>query len=173
MEFRYPFREPRIKTAIAHTARHRHLAPMKYLPALAALFLSLVAARADQTADQSELLRLEKTGAAAIISADLKALGEFFSADWKIVDSDASMMEREQLFKAMKDGVLTFASYEQSELEVRIYGDAAVVIGTGKSKGAWNGESFKSHERFTDVFIRREGKWLCVSTHTSEFPEGK
>ena len=82
-------------------------------------------------------------------------------------------MDREQLFKAMKDGALTFASYEQSALEVRIYGDAAVVIGTGKSKGAWNGEAFTSHERFTDVFIRREGKWLCVSTHTSEFPEGK
>ena len=146
---------------------------MKYLAALAALFLSLTAVHADQTADQSELLRIENTGAAAIVAGDLKALGEFFSADWKIVDTAASTMDREQLFKAMKDGTLTFSSYEQSELEVRIYGDAAVVIGIGKSKGAWKSDAFTSHERFTDVFIRREGKWLCVSTHTSEFPEGR
>ena len=149
------------------------MTPMKNLLALAALLLSIVPVRADETADQTELLRLEKTGAAAIVSADIKALGEFFSPDWKIVDSDASMMDRERLFKEMKAGALTFASYDQGDLEVRIYGDAAVVIGTGKSKGAWNGESFTSHERFTDVFIRRDGKWRCVSTHTSEFPEGK
>ncbi len=95
---------------------------------------------------------------AALVTADLKAVGDFFAPDWKLVASDASMMNREQLFKAMEAGLLKFASYEQSELEVRVYGDAAVVIGTGKSKGEWKGESFNTKERFTDVFIRRDGK---------------
>jgi ketosteroid isomerase-like protein len=71
----------------------------------------------------------------------------------------------------MGAGLLKIASYEQSDLEVRIYGDTAVVIGTGKSKGEWKGESFGSKERFTDVFVRQDGKWHCVSTHTSDFPD--
>lgn len=149
---------------------------MKNLFALLAssvFLLSMLAARADQTADQTELLRLEKEGAAAIVAADFKTLGEFFAADWKIVDSAASMMNREQLFKTMGAGLLKFASYEQSDLEVRIYGEAAVVIGTGKSKGEWKGESFGSKERFTDVFVRQDGKWRCVSTHTSDFPDSQ
>ena len=132
-----------------------------------------VTVAADQTADQTEILRLEKDGASAIVAAALKALGDFFSADWKIVDSEAAMMDREQLFKVMKAGLLKFSSYDESDLEVRVYGDAAVVIGTGKGKGEWNGESFTTKERFTDVFVRLDCKWRCVSTHNSAFPEGK
>ena len=141
------------------------------LIASSALFLPISAAHADQATDQAELLRLEKEGVTAIVAADLKTLGDFFAPDWKMVASDASMMNREQLFKAMGAGLLKFASYEQSELEVRVYGDAAVVIGTGRSKGEWKGESFGSKERFTDMFIRHEGKWRCVSTQTSNFPD--
>ena len=140
--------------------------------ASSALLLSIFAARADQAADQTELLRLEKEGVTAILAGNVKALGDFFATDWKIVGSDAGMMNREQLFKAMEASLLKFASYEQSDLEVRVYGDAAVVIGTGKSKGEWKGESFSTKERFTDVFIRQDGKWRCVSTHTSDFPDG-
>lgn len=141
------------------------------LIASSALLLSLSVAHADPAADQTELLRLEKEGVAAIVAGNLKALGDFFAPDWKIVSSDAALMNREQLFGAMTAGLLKFASYEQSDLEVRVYGDAAVVIGTGKSKGEWKGESFGTKERFTDVFIRHDGKWHCVSTHTSNFPE--
>lgn len=150
------------------------LAGMKNLVATIASFvllLSISPAHADQAADQTELLRLEKEGVAAILAGNLKALGDFFAPDWKMISSDATMMNREQLFGAMAAGLLKFASYEQSDLEVRVYGDAAVVIGTGKSKGEWKGESFGTKERFTDVFIRQDGKWHCVSTHTSNFPD--
>lgn len=137
------------------------ISSMKNLTSLLAstvLLLSMFTARADQTADQTEILRLEKDGAAAIVAGDIKALGDFFSADWKIVDSEAVMMDREQLFKAMKAGLLKFSSYDESDLEVRVYGDAAVVIGTGKGKGEWKGEVFTTKERFTDVFVRQDGK---------------
>jgi hypothetical protein len=80
---------------------------MKYLFSLfvsSALLLTVVSAQADQTADQNELLRVEKEGAKAIVAGDLKALGEFFTTDWKLVGSDAAMMNREQLFNAMSAG---------------------------------------------------------------------
>ncbi len=141
------------------------------LIAASILLLPMSVARADQTADQTELLRIEKGSGAALVAADLKALGEFFSPEWKLVASDASMMSREQMFKAIKEGTLKFAAYEGSDFEVRIYGDAAVVIGTGISKGTWKGEAFTSKERFTDLFVRQDGKWHCVSSHTSDFPE--
>ena len=152
------------------------ISSMKNLTSLMAssvLLLSMFTARADPTADQTEILRLEKDGAAAIVAGDIKALGDFFSADWKLVDSSAAMMTREQLFKALQAGLMKFASYDESDLDVRVFGDAAVVIGVGKAKGEYKGESFTSNERFTDVFVRQNGKWVCVWTHSSEFPEGK
>ena len=46
-----------------------------------------------------------------------------------------------------------------------------VVIGRNEVTGAWDGESFDSKDRFTDVFIRRDGQWVCVSTHTCAIAE--
>ena len=141
------------------------------LLAVLALFLPVCAVCADETADKAELIRAEKACAAALVANDAKALPEFFAADWKLVASDASVMTREELFKALEAGTLKFASYELSDFDVRIYGDAAVVIGHGKAKLEWKGESVAEKECFTDVFIRRDGKWLCVSSHSSDFPD--
>ena len=37
----------------------------------------------------------------------------------------------------------------------------------------WKGESIASREIFTDVFIRRDGKWLCVSSHSCDLPDAE
>ena len=145
--------------------------PIPAISAALALLLSVCSASADATTDKTEIIRIENATAAALIEKDLKLLTEFFAADWKLVTSDGSMMTRGELFKALETGKLKFESYELSDLEVRIYGDAAVVIGHGKSKIEWKGESIEEKESFTDVFIRHEGKWQCVSSHSSEFPD--
>ena len=142
-----------------------------FLSALSALLLPLVSARADEVTDKAEILRLEKEGAAAMVASDLKILGEFFSQDWKVVSPDASIMNRDQILKVLGTGLLKFVSCEQSDFDVRIYNDVAVVIGTDRTKGTWMRENFDNKSRFTDVFLRKDGKWQCVSTHSSDFPE--
>lgn len=66
--------------------------------------------------------------------------------------------------KLSQSGKMKFTSYEASELDVRIYGDAAVVIGRGRCSGSFDGEDFTSGDRFTDGFIRQDGKWRTSRT---------
>jgi hypothetical protein len=159
---------------IAPAATARFIFSMKIIRTLlAAAFLMVTAftVRADETADRTELERIEKATSAALIANDVKALGQMFAAEWRVVGADASVLTREQMFKALETGALKFESYEIGELDVRIYGDAAVVIGVGKPSVVWKGEKFNSRERFTDVFIRKDGRWQCVSTQTADFPD--
>jgi ketosteroid isomerase-like protein len=67
----------------------------------------------------------------------------------------------------LKSGKLKFESYSASKFDVRVFGDTAVVIAVGNSKGSWNGETFEIKDRFTDVFTRRDGQWRLVSSHSS------
>ncbi len=139
--------------------------------AVLALALSVCGVRADEAADKAELVRVENATVAALVAHDAKALTTLLAADWRIVTADASVMTREALLKDLDAGTLKFESYKISDLDVRLFGDAAVVIGHGDSKMEWKGESIAGREIFTDVFIRRDGKWLCVSSHSCDLPE--
>jgi len=61
----------------------------------------------------------------------------------------------------------TFADYEN--LQVTVFGDAAIAIGGGKFKGTdSSGKPMDSHVRFTDTWVKMpDGKWQCVATHDS------
>jgi len=47
------------------------------------------------------------------------------------------------------------------ELRVRIYGEVAIV--TGVVSTLFNQEANSKRTAFTDVFVRRDGKWLAVN----------
>lgn len=52
-------------------------------------------------------------------------------------------------------------------MQVRVYGDTAVVIASGVSGGRYEGRPFREVERSSCVFLKREGQWMCVLTHFS------
>lgn len=46
--------------------------------------------------------------------------------------------------------------------EIRVYGDTALVIGKYDQKATYKGAPADEKGVFTDVFVKRNGKWLCV-----------
>ena len=51
------------------------------------------------------------------------------------------------------------------EPRVRIYGDNAILTARVTNEGYYKGEPFAADEWTTDVFLRRDGRWLCVFSH--------
>lgn len=62
---------------------------------------------------------------------------------------------------------ITFTSYQQTDLKVTVYGDAAIATSTYASKGTYKGKPFDSRGRNTDTWVKMNGKWLLVATHYS------
>ncbi len=48
-------------------------------------------------------------------------------------------------------------------MTVRVYGNVAVVNGTYTQ----HGKATSDVGRFTDMFVRKGGRWLAVATHSS------
>jgi len=44
-------------------------------------------------------------------------------------------------------------------MKVRVYGDTAVVTGRGIYKAKYKGVDYSSDERWTDVFVKNNGRW--------------
>lgn len=56
---------------------------------------------------------------------------------------------------------------EISDLKIRMHGDVAVLTGAYHEQGATKGEPYDYHDRFTDVWMKKSGKWRVVASHYS------
>jgi ketosteroid isomerase-like protein len=56
-------------------------------------------------------------------------------------------------------------------MKVRVYGDAAVVIGRSTEKGQSKGEAFTVLSAWTDTWIKQAGRWRVVAEHVSAIPQ--
>lgn len=119
---------------------------------------------------EEELLKIENEFAEAIVRNDLEGIGRFVADDWIIIEPDGGIVDRTRFFEVIKSGALTHEMMESEDLRVRVYGDSAVVTAVTRSKGKFMGQEFSTQERATDVFMKREGRWRCVLTHLTRFP---
>src|SRR4029453_9625810 len=119
---------------------------------------------------EEELLKLEATFAEAIVKNDLEGIGRLVADDWIIIDPNGEIVDRTRFFEAIKSGALTHDVMESEDFRVRVYGDSAVVTGITRAKGKFMGQEFRTQERATDVFVKRDGRWRCVLTHLTRFP---
>jgi ketosteroid isomerase-like protein len=113
---------------------------------------------------EEELLKVEKGFVDAIAKNDLEAIERFVTDDWIIINADGGIIDRERFLGVIKSGTLTHELMESDDMRVRVYGDSAVVSALTRSKGKFMGHEFTTHERSTDVFVRRDGQWRCVLT---------
>ena len=59
------------------------------------------------------------------------------------------------------------------EVEVRVFGDAAVVSGRTHAVGEFADQRYDVHIRFTDTFVKRRGQWQAVASHASLLSNGR
>jgi len=118
---------------------------------------------------QQELLKLEKEFAQAITNNDAEAVNGFLADDWVIVDPDGGIIDKERFLEIIRSGALSHDLMESSDSRVRLYGSTAVVTGLTTTKGKFMGQDFTSCERATDVFVKKDDRWLCVLTQLTRF----
>jgi hypothetical protein len=56
---------------------------------------------------------------------------------------------------------------EIPEMKIRMHGETAVVTGVYHEKGMDNQRTYDYHDRFTDIWMRKAGKWRLVAAHYS------
>ncbi len=106
----------------------------------------------------------------ALASNDAEAIGRFMADDWVIV-SERGVTSKERFLAVVASGDLTHETFKGEILSVRQYGDAAVLTGRVRNNGHYKGQPFSADEWTTDVFVKRNGTWLCVHSHITTVKE--
>ncbi|HEU5453962.1 MAG TPA: nuclear transport factor 2 family protein [Terriglobales bacterium] len=119
----------------------------------------------------AQLKAIEARWIDAEIHGDAAYLDTILAPDFIYTNPSAQVLNRAQLIEAVRSGKAKLESGSVSEMTVRVYGEVAVVNGTYTEHEA--GSAASDAGRFTDTFVRRNGKWLAVATHSSLQPRSK
>ena len=112
--------------------------------------------------DQSDLTtlkRLNQEYVDAFMNADVDWYKEHLAEDFVCVESDGSVLNKIQFLSNTVKGP-DVIDYKLHEVDVRIYGNAALVRATG----VWiKEEGSMGMSRYTDVYIKINNEWKAVS----------
>ena len=103
-----------------------------------------------------------------------KAFFERIEADeFVFIDSGGGMTTKAEDVASLDKpaGETRLVSYVPTEMTVRVYGKTAVVTGLVTSTYKNADREIVVRSRFTDVFVKRDGRWQLVAGHSSRLKQ--
>lgn len=129
------------------------------------LLLGLVAASAFGASFLSEeqaLRRLEREQAVATYGGDAGWFSFHVSDDYVLITGSGAVKTKAQLIAELEKGVV-MEPYEPTDVTVRVRDTVAIISGRVLRKTIENGERITADLRFSDVWIKTDFGWFCVS----------
>ena len=88
----------------------------------------------------------------ALLSGDLDTLLTLYSDDYRLVRSDSSMLNKNEVLRDLLDGGLAFTSIMLCIEEVRLFRTAAMVIGKSRATSTRGGSTTSVQFRLVAVY---------------------
>jgi ketosteroid isomerase-like protein len=120
-----------------------------------------------QTAAEKELIKVENDWNTAYMKHDAKAFESLYATEYHSTDATGKTYNKIEGIKADASPSTVITSAVLSDLKVHIYGQTGVVTGINTIKATADGKDAGGEYRFTDVFVKRDGRWQCVATQVT------
>lgn len=135
------------------------------------MFLELVLVlilgqQGDSSTTVQELERIEQQLATTWKAGDCAGWGAMLAPEWSVIHINAAVISKAEALEMCKAPRAPLEEAKMDDLSIRAFGDAAVVTGrTTVTTGGANPNTLSL--RFTDVFVRRAGRWQVVASHAT------
>ena len=133
---------------------------------LAALILVMLTCGAlGDTADTVRKLDLEI--AVATWTGDTVWFEEHLADEYVMITPTGAARNKREIIRELALPTLKIDPYDPLEVQVRVYGDSAVVTGRIIQRFSLRGLRYTNDRRYTNVYVRRKSRWVLVSGHAS------
>ena len=120
---------------------------------------------------EQEIRRLEREWFDSYVRGDRAAFDRIVADEVVITYGNGSVGNKSQAIAEIKAPADSSYSLTGDDIQVRVYGDTAVVTGRVTEKGTFNGQNLNSQSRYTDVWVRRNGRWQVVAAQNTRLPQ--
>jgi ketosteroid isomerase-like protein len=116
---------------------------------------------------QTKLVVMEHLWNEAQMNRDARALEGMIGANFVNTEYDGEVSDKAKFLADIKDPQFNLSNINIQDVKVSMYADSAVVVGTYRTKGSYQGRPYEHVGRFTDTWVFIDGRWQCVASHTS------
>ena len=120
--------------------------------------------------DKQAIHQLERDTFAAIMRKDRNALSRILADDFVFRNSEGAGLTKPEFLELIGGFPAKILSLGGDQLNVDVYGETAVLTGIQRATTDGGGAEETSAVAFTDVFVKREGRWLMVLAYSVELP---
>ena len=135
--------------------------------------VGVAAAQRAVESDQDTLIKLEQGWNDAFYRKDLAFIENLLADEFVAIYDDGSRGDKAKELALARDFNQKVESAVQNDFAVKVYRDTAIVWFTLNVVGIRQGQKAELTLRYTDVWIIRDGRWQCVSTHSTRVSTSK
>ena len=137
------------------------------LVCLSTAVLLVGSAVAEQSSSVSEIRALEMKLLECYKHRQVEVFATVLDDDFVITFEDGSTYSKTGYLAYSASSSTRIELAEMSEMKVRVHGDTAIVTGVYHEKGMDSQKSYDYRDRFTDVWMKKAGKWSMIAAHYS------
>ena len=103
----------------------------------------------------------------SVVHSDVARFTEILADDFLCTNPDGSLIDKPQFLRQTAVPV-SFTDFDVDDLRIRVLGDVAIIH--GRTRFALK-DGRRGRGQYTDVWERRQGRWLAVSAHVTRVME--
>lgn len=116
---------------------------------------------------QDTLMQLERDWDAAFHRHDVAFIDSILADEFIATYDNGARVDKARELALAGDRSQQVDASSLDEFIIKTYGDTAVVWFTLHLAGSTRGRPFEITLRYTDVWVIRDGRWLCVSSQST------
>lgn len=124
----------------------------------------------DPRSDERVIAEAERTLAAAHRTLDLTILDRLLHPDYVILQPDGTTESKAQVLASFQTGERHWELAEVDQLEIRLHGQCAVVVGRWRAAGRNGPRRSDYAARFLSIWVNDAGGWRNVAYQSTKMP---
>jgi ketosteroid isomerase-like protein len=127
--------------------------------------MSIPIAAAD---DFNAVAQAEHQLAQAHLQPDLTTIEHLLHPDYVIIQPGGKVETKAEVLASYHSGTRHWDTAQVDQLDIRLYGDAAIIVGRWRASGRHGTERFDYAARFLSIWVKQEGRWQNIGYQATE-----
>jgi ketosteroid isomerase-like protein len=119
---------------------------------------------------ERELFRVEEEWTRGLVRRDAGIFRRLLDPDF-VYSDERGVFNKEQIIAEATAGSDTVEAASNEDMVAHVHGSTGIVTGILVTRGRGKDGPFSHRYRYTDTWVKRGGRWICVAAQDYDIPQ--